>query len=172
MNAEKVFYKKISSSLCDIVLIGNEKGLMRLHLDTHAGKRGNLRIEPTWTQSPTMFGDAKKQLSEYFAGSRTKFTVKLNLQGTDFQKRVWNCLLKIPFGQTRSYKEIAKLSGSPAAVRAVGGAVGKNPVGIIVPCHRVIGSNGSLTGFAHGLQIKSRLLKLEGLNFPLTDDEC
>ena len=95
--------------------------------------------------------------------ARTKFGVTLDLTGTPFQRKVWNALLTIPFGETRSYRQIAAQIGSPAAVRAVGAANGRNPVSIIAPCHRVIGSTGTLTGFAGGLDVKARLLALEGL---------
>ncbi|MEP0175183.1 MAG: methylated-DNA--[protein]-cysteine S-methyltransferase [Paraglaciecola sp.] len=104
---------------------------------------------------------AVTQLSEYLAGTRTRFTLSLNLKGTKFQQQVWAQLLKIPFGQTCSYKDIAEKINNPKAVRAVGAANGRNPITIIVPCHRVIGSNGKLTGYAWGTAIKSALLTLE-----------
>lgn len=102
-----------------------------------------------------------EQLRQYFAGSRKGFTVKLHLEGTEFQKKVWQALLTIPYGETRSYKEIAIQIGRPKAFRAVGGAIHNNPIGVIVPCHRVIGSDGSLTGYAGGLHYKEFLLALE-----------
>jgi methylated-DNA-[protein]-cysteine S-methyltransferase len=102
-----------------------------------------------------------EQLRAYFAGESLEFDVPLDLHGTDFQRRVWDALLAIPAGQTRSYGEIAAALGSPAAVRAVGGAVGRNPVLLIVPCHRVIGSDGSLTGYAGGIERKTALLRIE-----------
>ena len=105
---------------------------------------------------------AADQLHAYFAGETLAFDVPLDLQGTPFQRRVWQALLAIPGGQTRSYGQIARALGSAAAVRAVGGAVGRNPVSVIVPCHRVIGSDGSLTGYAGGVDRKRALLKLEG----------
>ena len=100
-------------------------------------------------------------MNEYFAGNRTGFELDLDFVGTDFQKKVWRALLKIPFGQTRSYGQIARQIGKPKAVRAVGAANGRNPIGIIAPCHRVIGASGALTGFAGGLDAKRRLLALE-----------
>lgn len=103
-----------------------------------------------------------RQLREYFAGARTRFDIPLDFHGTDFQKSVWRALLAIPFGETRSYAAIAREIGRPAAVRAVGAANGRNPISIIAPCHRVIGSNGALTGFAGGLETKDFLLRLEG----------
>lgn len=101
-------------------------------------------------------------MNEYFAGTRTRFELDLDFSGTDFQKKVWEALLTIPFGETRTYSQIALQVGSPAAVRAVGAANGKNPISIIAPCHRVIGMSGELTGFAGGLAAKELLLRLEG----------
>jgi methylated-DNA-[protein]-cysteine S-methyltransferase len=106
--------------------------------------------------------ETEKQLREYFAGQRQKFSVPLDFGGTEFQNQVWQALLSIPFGETRTYTEIARQIGKPAAVRAVGAANGRNPISIIAPCHRVLGSTGSLTGFAGGLQAKAHLLALEG----------
>lgn len=105
---------------------------------------------------------AVKQLQEYFAGTRNQFDLELDFAGTDFQKKVWQALLTIPFGETRSYSQIAEHIGNPSAVRAVGAANGKNPISIVAPCHRVIGASGKLTGFAGGLEAKERLLTLEG----------
>ena len=106
--------------------------------------------------------EAKKQLDEYFAGRRKEFSLPLEFtQGTEFQKRIWNLLLKIPYGETRSYKELAAMAGNPKASRAVGGANNKNPISIIIPCHRVIGADGSLVGYGGGLEIKKKLLELE-----------
>lgn len=105
--------------------------------------------------------DIQKQLTEYEMGSRKIFDLPLHLIGTDFQKQVWNALLEIPYGETRSYQEIAIRIGKPKALRAVGGACNRNPIGIIVPCHRVIGKNGSLTGYAGGLSYKELLLNHE-----------
>ena len=106
--------------------------------------------------------EAKRQLDGYFAGRRTRFDLPLDFHGTDFQKSVWAALLTIPFGETRSYAEIARQLGRPTAFRAVGAANGKNPISIVAPCHRVIGTNGALTGFAGGLEGKAFLLQLEG----------
>lgn len=108
------------------------------------------------------------QLAEYFAGQRTQFELNLDFAGTDFQKQVWQALLTIPFGETRSYSDIAHQIGNEKAVRAVGAANGRNPISIIAPCHRVIGMNGGLTGFAGGLEAKRILLKLEGRDTAVT----
>lgn len=104
----------------------------------------------------------EQQLNEYFAGERTCFELELDFTGTEFQKEVWAALLEIPFGETRSYGDIARRIGRPKAVRAVGVANGRNPISIVAPCHRVIGASGKLTGFAGGLDNKALLLKLEG----------
>ncbi|WP_295487026.1 methylated-DNA--[protein]-cysteine S-methyltransferase [uncultured Pseudomonas sp.] len=106
--------------------------------------------------------ETARQLGEYFAGQRERFELPLDFAGTDFQRQVWTALLTIPFGQTRSYSDIARQIGNPSAVRAVGAANGRNPISIIAPCHRVIGASGSLTGFAGGLAAKHFLLALEG----------
>jgi methylated-DNA-[protein]-cysteine S-methyltransferase len=106
--------------------------------------------------------EAARQLEEYFAGKRQRFELALDFAGTAFQRQVWAALLTIPFGQTRSYSDIARQIGNPSAVRAVGAANGRNPISIIAPCHRVIGASGSLTGFAGGLTAKQYLLALEG----------
>lgn len=110
---------------------------------------------------PAVLEEARRQLEEYFKGRRQKFSVRLDLRGTEFQRKVWAELRKIPFGQTRSYGEIARACGCPVAARAVGGANHKNPVVVIVPCHRVIGADGSLTGFGGGLWRKKWLLEHE-----------
>ena len=105
----------------------------------------------------------KQQLEEYFAGKRKTFDLPLDQQGTAFQNAIWTCLTQIPFGQTLSYLDIANKVGNPKSVRAVGGANGRNPIGIIVPCHRVIGANGTLTGYAGGIERKLWLLEHEGI---------
>jgi methylated-DNA-[protein]-cysteine S-methyltransferase len=106
----------------------------------------------------------KKELKEYFAGKRRTFSLSLDMRGTPFQKEVWEVLLGTPFGETCTYGDIAKRLGNPAASRAVGGANRRNPISIIVPCHRVLGAAGNLTGFAGGLEAKTYLLSLEGTN--------
>ena len=103
----------------------------------------------------------REQLDQYFSGKPTTFTVPLDLRGTAFQLKVWNCLRSIPYGEKRSYSEIAQMIGEPTSTRAVGQAVGKNPCLILVPCHRVIGKNGNLTGFSAGVDLKTRLLQME-----------
>jgi methylated-DNA-[protein]-cysteine S-methyltransferase len=112
--------------------------------------------------------EVRRQLEEYFAGSRQEFDLPLSPRGTPFERSVWEELRRIPFGETRSYADVARALGKPAATRAVGRANGANPIPIVVPCHRVIGSNGSLTGFGGGLDAKARLLEIEGLSLPFS----
>jgi methylated-DNA-[protein]-cysteine S-methyltransferase len=109
-----------------------------------------------------LLNQAKRELSEYFAGKRTHFSVSLDPQGTPFQRSVWKQIAKVGFGKTLSYGELARRAGHPGSARAAGAATGRNPIGIIVPCHRILGSDGSLTGYAGGLQRKRALLSLEG----------
>jgi methylated-DNA-[protein]-cysteine S-methyltransferase len=135
-------------------LIAGDSGLRAIEFDpTVPGGNPN--------GSHPVLNEAIRELREYFEGSRREFTVPLEMAGTDFQLRVWRALLAIPYGETRAYREIATSIGAPTAVRAVGAANGANPLPIIVPCHRVIGSNGKLVGYGGGLPLKKRLLKLE-----------
>jgi methylated-DNA-[protein]-cysteine S-methyltransferase len=120
-----------------------------------------LNIAGEDTNHPVLV-ETERQLNEYFAGTRKTFSVKLDFVGTEFQNKVWRALLAIPFGETRSYGEIARQLGNPRAMRAVGAASSRNPISIIAPCHRVVGSSGDLTGFAGGLNTKAYLLELEG----------
>lgn len=122
-----------------------------------SGLNAELKIEASPVSNET-----RRQLEEYFAGNRKAFSIPLHPVGTDFQLRVWNALLNIPYGATMSYSQIAAGIGHPEAVRAVAGAIGANGISILIPCHRVIGSNRSLTGYAGGLEAKRRLLKIEG----------
>ena len=112
-------------------------------------------------KATTLTDIAAMQLEEYFAGKRKKFDMPLNPQGTDFQLSVWKALQEIPYGETRSYKQVAEMIGNPKACRAVGLANNKNPIWVIIPCHRVIGSNGNLTGYGGGLKMKQKLLEIE-----------
>jgi len=119
------------------------------------------RPKPDWIRDDDAFPEAATQLRDYFAGIRQTFDLPLTPRGTEFQQSVWSALLEIPYGQTTTYSAIANKIGRPAAVRAVGAANGANPIPIIIPCHRVIGANGSLTGFGGGLDVKRQLLALE-----------
>jgi methylated-DNA-[protein]-cysteine S-methyltransferase len=114
-----------------------------------------------------LLDQAAEQLARYFAGQAVRFTVALDLHGTAFQRKVWDALLKLPRGSTRSYADLAVDVGMPSAVRAVGAAIGKNPVSVIVPCHRVLGRSGALTGYAGGVEKKHALLRLEGIALPV-----
>jgi len=153
-------YTAFDTPLWEIILVGTEQGITNLHMMTDKGKR-QFEIDPTWTRNDALFDEAKNQILEYCAGQRKEFTMKLIPQGTEFQKSVWNALSKIPYGEVRSYKDIAIAIGNPNGSRAVGMANSKNPIPLVVPCHRVIGANGKLTGFAHGLDAKMKLLNLE-----------
>lgn len=157
-----MYYTVFKSKFCPVILVGDEKGLSHIYLETGEGSQ-SIKIEPEWIRNDEFFSDAIQQLKEYFTGARKSFNLKLNPEGTDYQKQVWRILAKIPYGKAYSYKDVAQLIGNPNASRAVGMANSKNPLPIIVPCHRVIGANGKLTGFACGLAIKEKLLKLEGL---------
>lgn len=144
-----------------------------------AGDRDSLRFvsfgnsqrglvpRPDWIQDEAPFREVMRQLQAYFAGKLKEFDVPLTLEGTEFQNRVWTSLLTIPYGETISYMQLAQRIGNPKAVRAVGLANGSNPIPIIIPCHRVIGSDGSLTGFGGGLPTKQKLLALESKQISL-----
>ncbi len=154
-------YKMINSPVGKLKLVASDKGLAAILWEKDDPRR--VRLGPTEPDPENRFlKQAERQLNEYFGGKLKKFAVPLDFKGTDFQKSVWTALLTIPFGETRSYGEIARQIGRPAASRAVGAANGRNPISIIAPCHRVLGANGKLTGFAGGLEAKDQLLKLEG----------
>ncbi|MDB5734064.1 MAG: ogt1, partial [Alphaproteobacteria bacterium] len=144
--------KTMPSPIGILTLVASETGLAAILWENDDPRRVRLDYIPG---DNAVLRDAARQLGEYFAGTRTTFTMKLDFTGTEFQKSVWQALLTIPFGETRSYADIARQIGNPKAVRAVGAANGKNPISIIAPCHRVIGANGKLTGFAGGLDAKA-----------------
>lgn len=154
------FVKTMSSPVGELKLVASEKGLMAVLWENDPPGRVRLPDQLEDAQHPLLL-ETEKQLSEYFNGSRRRFTLALDFRGTEFQKKVWHALLAIPFGETRSYREIAQEIGHPKAVRAVGAANGRNPLSVIAPCHRVIGANGKLTGFAGGLAVKAFLLEME-----------
>jgi len=153
----EVLFRSMDSPVGKLTLAGKGGRLMHLHMvdQTYEPSREG------WEPDHDAFPEAVEQLDAYFAGDRTEFDLDLDLVGTVFQRRVWEALLSIPYGETRSYGEIARQIGSPGAFRAVGLANGHNPIGIIVPCHRVIGSSGQLTGYGGGLDRKRALLELE-----------
>ncbi|HEY4200147.1 MAG TPA: methylated-DNA--[protein]-cysteine S-methyltransferase [Devosiaceae bacterium] len=154
------FYKLVKSPVGELKLVATDDGLAAILWENDNPRRVRLNVVREDQNHPVLL-ETERQLKQYFAGERQAFDLKLDFVGTDFQKQVWHALLTIPFGETRSYGEIARQIGKPKAVRAVGAANGKNPISIITPCHRVIGSTGKLTGFAGGLETKERLLKLE-----------
>lgn len=156
------YYTIFNTPLCEIILAGNERGLSNLHLNTGIGPR-RFKIADDWERNDIFFSDIRSQIEKYFKGECREFRVALNPKGTDFQKTVWRELTKISYGEVRTYNDIARAIGKDNASRAVGNANSRNPIPLIVPCHRVIGSNGNLTGFAHGLKTKESLLRLEGI---------
>ncbi len=166
---ESSFYSEEIISGIKIVVITSRKGIKKLFLNPKEKIPELILSTKLHNDDPYLFG-IFNQLREFFAGTRKKFDVPLDIEGTEFQKKVWNELKKIPYGKTISYKTLSEKLGDVKAIRAVGKANGQNPIAIIIPCHRVIGSDGSLTGYAGGLAIKEKLLHLEGaLNPELFD---
>jgi len=154
-------YCEISTPLCRLLLVGDEQGLRRISFQD--GFRPAKPAEG-WRRTQGPFRDVILQLDAYFAGRLRRFELPLAAEGTPFQQEVWSALTTIPYGETVSYGELARRVGRPTACRAVGAANGRNPIPIIIPCHRVIGADGSLTGFGGGLPIKRRLLLLEAID--------
>lgn len=154
-----ITYTELDSPVGKLLLAATDQGLCGIYFEQHRHFKG----KDGWVRDPahTIVRQAARQLQEFFAGNRTDFDLPLDLQGTPFQQEVWQQLLRIPYGATVSYGDHAKAVGRPKAARAVGAAIGRNPVSIIVPCHRVVGSNGSLTDYAGGLERKRSLLELE-----------
>ena len=159
----KLSYMYLASPVGQLKLVANAQALVAVLWESENPKRVRLAELLEEAQHPVLLETAR-QLNEYFAGQRRQFDLPLDFEGTDFQQKVWQALLSIPFGETRSYKQIAEQIGNPKAVRAVGAANGKNPISIIAPCHRVIGASGKLVGFAGGLENKDILLKIERIN--------
>ncbi len=158
----KTWYsKKIDSPVGALKLVASDAGLAAILWPDEDPARVRLG-KPIENDTHPVLLEAEHQLREYFEGRRKAFDLKLDFNGTEFQRKVWAALLTIPYGETRSYAQIARQIGKPEAVRAVGAANGKNPISIVAPCHRVIGSTGKLTGFAGGLETKAFLLALEG----------
>jgi methylated-DNA-[protein]-cysteine S-methyltransferase len=159
------FYKEIESPVGRLKLIANANALIAVLWRRESPDQTQFDAARQDSQHPVLL-EAERQLKEYFAGDRTTFNLPLEPDGSAFQKKVWRALTEIPFGQTRSYLQLARSLGSARASRAVGAANGKNPLSIVVPCHRIIGSDGSLTGYAGGLEVKAALLALEQRNSP------
>ena len=162
-------YKVISSPVGKLKLVASQKGLAAILWEKENPRRVPLgpMIE---APANKLLLETERQLGAYFGGKLKRFTVPLDFKGTEFQKSVWKALLAIPFGETRTYAAIARQLGKPDASRAVGAANGRNPISIIAPCHRVLGSSGKLTGFAGGLEAKQYLLGLEGRKAPPSRD--
>lgn len=153
-----VFYTTFESPVGLLLLAGESNALRRVSFES---SKRSAPPRPEWKQNKAQFAEVIRQLQAYFRGELKEFDLPLAMEGTEFQLRVWNALRTIPYGETISYAQLAERIGSAKAVRAVGLANGSNPIPIIVPCHRVIGSDGSLTGFGGGLSTKKRLLELE-----------
>lgn len=151
-------YATLESPVGRLLFVGDGEALLRLHMQDPS-EPPDVRDE--WAHDPNAFPAARQQLAAYFAGDLTDFDLELDSAGTAFQKRVWKALTEIPYGQTVSYVDIARKIGNPTASRAVGSANRCNPIAIVVPCHRVIGASGKLTGYAGGLDRKQKLLDLE-----------
>ncbi len=164
------FYTTLKTPIKPLLIISSEKGLVKImFIDT----KGNLPLRSLekeysgipFTESKLKNKSVSNQLNEYFSGTRKKFTLPLDIRGTSFQKQVWRTVIQVPYGQTCSYGEIARKIGNAGAARAVGMANHNNPIPIVIPCHRVIGANGSLTGYTAGIPIKEKLLNFEKENF-------
>jgi methylated-DNA-[protein]-cysteine S-methyltransferase len=151
---------EMNSPVGKLKLVAHDQALVAVLWENENPKRVRLAQLIENKNHPVLL-ETQQQLNEYFQGHRTQFDLALDFAGTEFQQKVWQALLMIPFGETRSYKQIAEQIGNVKAVRAVGAANGKNPISIIAPCHRVVGANGKLVGFAGGLENKDVLLKLE-----------
>jgi methylated-DNA-[protein]-cysteine S-methyltransferase len=153
---EQVFYQEMPSPIGTLTLISNTNALTAVHMEG-----GDFVLPAGVKKGHAVLGDTRRQLEEYFAGRRFEFSLPMAAGGTPFQCLVWMALCDIPFAQTRSYADIARAVGNARAVRAVGAANGRNPISIIVPCHRVIGADGSLTGYGGGIERKRWLLEHE-----------
>jgi O-6-methylguanine DNA methyltransferase len=165
---ETLFYFRASSPAGPLFLAASTKGLVRLEFEARVQKLNPKTIQ--LQESRKVLAPYLGQLNEYFAGQRREFTIPLDLRGTDFQLKCWRALLDIPYGETRSYRDLAQAIGHPTAFRAVGLSNNRNPIAIVVPCHRVIAVDGSLRGYGGGLDIKRKLLELECAQLPRSTD--
>lgn len=154
------YYAYMDTPAGPIILVGNGTVLSAIYWRVY---RHAPASQADWIEDASKFANVITQLSEYFTGKRTTFDIKTDAHGTPFQERVWRALTKIKFGETRSYQQIANAIGAAHATRAVGAAIGRNPLSIVVPCHRVVASDGKLTGYAGGLESKRMLLEHEGV---------
>jgi methylated-DNA-[protein]-cysteine S-methyltransferase len=155
---ETLLHTTVDSPIGDLLLLGDRHALRGVYMQ--AGRKP-VRVSDSWHAADEPFAEARKQLEQYFAGERTAFDLPLAAEGSEFERRVWRALEEIPYGETESYGEVAERIGTPGSARAVGWANGRNPISIVVPCHRVIGANGTLTGYGGGLERKRFLLELE-----------
>ncbi|MDA8792141.1 methylated-DNA--[protein]-cysteine S-methyltransferase [Bacteriovoracaceae bacterium] len=163
------YYLIMKTPVGELTLFASDTGVASLLWENFDTKKIIKRYNSEMVEHDILL-QAKSELKKYFAGNLKNFKIPLDLEGTPFQLKVWQELKKIPYGKTMSYKELATKVGNPNASRAVGGANGKNPVGVIIPCHRVIGASGKLTGFAGGVVVKSKLLKIEKKYITLSND--
>jgi O-6-methylguanine DNA methyltransferase len=171
-HTETLHCANLDSAIGPLFLAASRQGLVALEFDTRLPGQQSIRPNPrhlreekksfTFEDSPRLMQPYVSELEEYLAGKRREFTFPLDLRGTDFQLACWRALLAIPYGETRTYADIARAVGKPNAFRAVGMANNRNPIAIVVPCHRVIASDGTLCGYGGGLDVKRRLLELEG----------
>jgi methylated-DNA-[protein]-cysteine S-methyltransferase len=154
-------FKRFTTPLGPVLAIANDLGITGIYF---VGQRYEIVIEDDWREErdDPVLDECARQLGEYFEGRRREFDLPLAADGSDFQRRVWREIARIPFGETVSYAELARRAGAAGSARAAGAATGHNPLSVVVPCHRVIGSDGSLTGYAGGLERKTRLLEIEG----------
>lgn len=162
---ETLFFFRTDSPVGPLFLAASEKGLVRLEFDTRVQKlNGKIQLR----ESRSQIASYLRELNEYFAGDRREFSMPLDLRGTPFQLACWDALLAIPYGETRTYADVARSIGHPKAFRAVGMANNRNPIAIVVPCHRVIATGGSLCGYGGGLDLKRKLLDLEQAQVPFS----
>jgi methylated-DNA-[protein]-cysteine S-methyltransferase len=154
-------FKRFTTPLGPVLATANERGINGVYF---VGQRYEIVIESDWREDgdDAVLTECARQLGEYFEGTRRDFDLPLAAAGSDFQQRVWREIARIPFGETISYAELARRAGAAGSARAAGAATGHNPLSVVVPCHRVVGSDGSLTGYAGGLERKTRLLEIEG----------
>lgn len=154
-------FSRFESPLGPVVAVAGDEGIT--HVD-FVGAKYERPIGPDWIEDPAApaLAACRAQLEEYFAGARTGFDLPLAPEGSEFQRRVWKEIARVPYGETITYAELARRAGAPGQARAAGAATGRNPIGVVVPCHRIVGADGSLTGYAGGLERKRGLLELEG----------
>ena len=151
-------YDCLDTDLGRILLVSDEQGIRLARIERRGRER---RVSAEWRRDPDALAEACRQMREYLAGQRTQFDLPLAPAGTEFQKKVWSELRRIPYGETISYGELARRVGNPRGARSVGAANGRNPLPVLIPCHRVIGSNGDLVGYGGGLPMKRSLMELE-----------